>query len=110
MNPTSTSTRGYRYRPDWTGRVLEDLHLVEQMPVVGFVDVHHLLHGLRRQADLVSDHAGALGDPLADVDQLDLVGVDDVDIGVGVGQRGDRDPAALGLSEVGGQLDHAPRH
>ena len=50
------------------------------------------------------DHPGALGDPLTDVDQLDLVGVDDVDIGVGVGQRGDRDAAALGLRQVGGQL------
>ena len=93
-----------------TGSVLEHLHLVEQVPVVGFVDVHHLLHGLRRQADLVSDHAGALGDPLPDVDQLDLVGVDNVDIGVSVGQRSDRDAAALGLSEVGSQLVHAPGH
>ena len=58
----------------------------------------------RRQADLVPHHAGALGDPLTDVDQLDLVGVDHVDVGVSVGQRGDRDAAALGLSEVGSQL------
>ena len=52
----------------------------------------------------MADHARALGDPLPDVDQLDLVGVDHVDVGVSVGQRGDRDPAAFGLSEVGGQL------
>ncbi len=50
------------------------------------------------------DHPGALGDALADVDQLDLVGIDDVDVGVTGGQRGDRDPAAFGLGEVGGQL------
>ena len=42
-------------------------------------------------------HPGALGDPLADVDQLDLVGVDDVDVRDSVGQRGDRHAAALGL-------------
>ena len=104
MNPTSTSTRGYRYRRGLDRDVLEDLHLVEQVPVVGFVDAHHLLHRLRRQADLVTDHPGALGDPLADVDQLDLVGVNHVDVGVFVGQRGDRDPGALGLSQVGSQF------
>ena len=52
----------------------------------------------------MADHPRALGDPLADVDQLDLVGVDDVDIGVTRGQRGDRDAAAFGLRQVGGQL------
>ena len=52
----------------------------------------------------MTDHAGALGDPLADVDQLDLVGVHHVDIRVSVGQRGDRNAAALGLGEVGSQL------
>ena len=74
------------------------------MPVVGLVDAHHLLHRLARQPHLVADHRGALGDALADVDQLDLVGVDDVDVGVGRGQRGDRDAAALGLRQVGGEL------
>ncbi len=83
--------------------VLEDLHLVEQMPVVRLVDAHHLLHGQRRQSHLVPDHPSALGDPLADVDQLDLVGVDDVDLGVPRGQRRDRLAAPLGLREVGGQ-------
>jgi len=72
--------------------------------VVGFVDVHHLLHRLGRQSDLVTDHTGALGHPLADVDQLDFVGVDDVDTRVSVGQRGDRNTAAFGLGEVGSQL------
>ena len=52
----------------------------------------------------MSDHAGALGDPLADVDQLDLVGVDHVDIGIAGGQRVDRDAAPFGLREVGGQF------
>jgi hypothetical protein len=49
----------------------------------------------------VSHYAGTLCDPLPDVDQLDLVGIDHVDVGISVGQRGDRDPAALGLSKVG---------
>ena len=52
----------------------------------------------------MADHPGALGDPLADVDQLDLVGVDDVDLGVPGRQRRDRLAAPLGLREVGGQL------
>ena len=104
MKPTSTSTRGYRYVARLDRGVLEHLHLVEQVPVVGLVDAHHLLHRLARQAHLVPDHAGALGDPLPDVDQLDLVGVDDVDIGVGGRQRGDRLAAPLGLRQVGGQL------
>ena len=50
------------------------------------------------------DHPGAFGDPLPDVDQLDLVGVDDVDIGVGIGQRTDGDAAALCLGQVGCEL------
>lgn len=48
--------------------------------------------------------SGALGHPLPDVDQLDLVGVDDVDIGMAGRQRGDRLTAPLGLRQVGGQL------
>ena len=84
--------------------VLKHLHLVEQVTVVGFVHVHHFLHGLGRQANLVSHHAGAFCDPLMDVDQLDLIGIDHIDAGICVGQRGDRDAAALGLSEVGSQL------
>ena len=52
----------------------------------------------------MTDHTGALGDPLADVDQLYLVGVDDIDVRVSVGQRGDRNTAAFGLGEVGSQL------
>ena len=31
---------------DWHRAVLEHLHLVEQVPVVGLVDAHHLLHRL----------------------------------------------------------------
>jgi hypothetical protein len=84
--------------------VLVDLHLVEQVAVVGFVDVHHLLHGLRRQADLVPDHFRAAVHTLADVDELDLVGVDDIDIGMPVGQRGDRHAGLLGFGELGCQL------
>ena len=48
------------------------------------------------------DDAGTLGDALPDVDQLDLVGIDQVDIEVSVGQRGDWDAAALGETFVGG--------
>ena len=115
MKPTSTSTRGNRYLPGLHRHVFEHLHLVEQMPIVGLVDAHHLLHHLRRQPHLVPHHPGALGDPLADVDQLDLVGVDDVDIGVAGRQRGDRLTAPLGLRKVGGQLvadrntEHLPK-
>ena len=87
-----------------TGTSSIDLHLVEQVPVVRLVDTHHLLHRQRRQADFVADYPGALGDPLADVDQLDLVGVDDVDLWVPGRQRRDRLAAPLGLREVGGQL------
>jgi hypothetical protein len=83
--------------------VLEYLHLVEQVSVVRLVDAHHLLHRQRREAHLVTYHPRALGDPLTDVDQLDLVGVDDVDLGVRGGQRRDRLTAALGLREIGGQ-------
>ncbi len=84
--------------------VLEYLHFVEQVPIVRLVDAHHLLHRQRREADLVPHHPGAFGDPLTDVDQLDLVGVDDVDLGAPGGQRRDRLAAPLGLREIGGQL------
>ena len=115
MKPTSTSTRGYRYLPAVDRGVLEHLHLVEQMPVVRLVDAHHLLHCLARQAHFVAQYPGALGDPLADVDQLDLIGVDDVDIRVSRRQRGDRLTAAFGLRQVGSQLvagrhtEHLPK-
>ena len=48
------------------------------MSVVGFVNAHHGLHRLRGQSDLWAHHPSALGDALSDVDQLDLVGVDDI--------------------------------
>ena len=44
-----------------------------------------------------------LGDPLPDVDQLDLVGIDDVDVGFSGGERVDGNAAAFGLSQVGGE-------
>ena len=115
MKPTSTSTRGSRYLARLDRDVLEHLHLVEQMPVVGLVDAHHLLHRLGGQPHLVAHHAGTLGDPLTDIDQLNLIGIDDVDIGVGGRQRGDRLAAPLGLRQVGGQLvagrnsEHLPK-
>lgn len=56
------------------------------------------------EADLVTDHPSAFGDPLADVDQLDLVGIDHIDVGVRVGQRGDGHAAAFRLGQVGGEL------
>ena len=83
--------------------VLKDLHLVEQVAVVGFVDTHHLLHRQRREADLVAYHPGALSEPLPDVDQLDFVRVDDVDLGMPGRQRCDRLAAPLGLCEIGGE-------
>ena len=83
--------------------ILEHLHLVEQVAVVGFVDVHHLLHRLGRESDLVTYDARTLGNPLPDVDQLNLVGVDDVDVGFPASQRADGHAAALGLGQVGGQ-------
>ncbi|CKT02636.1 Uncharacterised protein [Mycobacterium tuberculosis] len=67
------------------------------MSVVWFVNPHHLLHDRRRQPDLMTHHAGTLGHPLPDVDQLDLVGVDDIDLGMGGGQLTDRVAASLGL-------------
>src|ERR1700753_4108766 len=82
--------------------VFVDLHLIEQVPVVRLVDAHHLLHRQRRQAHFVAHHPGTLGDPLPDVDQLDLVGVDDVDLGVAGRQRSDRLAAPLSLREDGG--------
>ena len=51
----------------------------------------------------MAHYPGALGDPLADVDQLDLVGVDDVDFGVPRRQRRNRLTAPLGLRDIGGQ-------
>ncbi|CKS65156.1 Uncharacterised protein [Mycobacterium tuberculosis] len=45
----------------------------------------------------MTHHAGTLGHPLPDVDQLDLVGVDDIDLGMGGGQLTDRVAASLGL-------------
>ncbi|GAA2801363.1 hypothetical protein GCM10010533_44870 [Mycolicibacterium pallens] len=50
------------------------------------------------------DHPGALRDPLTDVDQLNLVGVDHVDIGVIGRQRRHRNARALRLGKVGGKL------
>ena len=84
------------------GQVLARLHVVEQMAVVGLVDAHHVLHGLRRKADLVPDDAPPGVQTPPDVDQLDAVGVVDVEAGVGAGQRRDRGPAVLGGLQRGG--------
>ena len=45
------------------------------------------------------DDAGAGLEPAPDVEQLDLVGVDDVDVGPGLAQRRDRRPLDLGVPE-----------
>ena len=74
------------------------------MAVVRLVDTHHLLHRRGGQPDLVAHHGRPLGHPLADVDELDLVGVDDVDAGVGGGQRTHRNAGPFGLGEIGGQF------
>ncbi|BBX05770.1 hypothetical protein MAIC_05730 [Mycolicibacterium aichiense] len=52
----------------------------------------------------MTDHPRAFGDPLPDVDQLDFVGVDNVDIGVFGRQRRHRDATAFRLGKVGGKL------
>ncbi|GAY18053.1 hypothetical protein MSZK_47790 [Mycobacterium sp. shizuoka-1] len=52
----------------------------------------------------MADHPGAFGDPLPDVDELDLVGVDHVDIGVIRGQRRHGDARALRFGKVGGKF------
>ena len=52
----------------------------------------------------MAHHPGTLGHPLPDVDQLNLVGVDDVDVRVAGRQRGDRLTAPLGLRQLGSQL------
>ena len=49
---------------------------------------------------LCPHHPGALGHPLPDVEQLDLIRVHDVDPGL-PSVRVDRHPAALGLGQVG---------
>ena len=41
---------------------VEELHVVEQDAEVGLVDAQLLLHRARGQADLLADHAPALGD------------------------------------------------
>ena len=82
-----------------TGRPRRDLHVGEQVAVVGLVDAHHLLHRLRGEPDLVAVDARARLEPPADVQQLDLVGVDDVDVGPGLAQRRDRGTLDLGVPE-----------
>jgi hypothetical protein len=72
------------------GRGFEVPHGVEQMPVVGFVDAHHRLHRLRRQTHLVAGDGGTGVEPLADVDELDLVGIHHVEARVIVGWPIDR--------------------
>src|ERR1700753_2731299 len=85
------------------------------MPVVRLVDPHHLILRLRREPHFVAQNPRALGDPLTDIDQLDLIGVDDVNIRVGRRERSDRLPAPLSLRQVGGQLvagrntEHLPK-
>ena len=84
------------------------------MPVVRFVDAHHLLHCFRGQTYFVADHPGAVVETRPDVDQLDLIGVDYVDFGMSGSQRGDRFPGALSISEAGcefgtdGAAQHSP--
>ncbi len=47
---------------------------------------------------------GPVGQPAPDVEQLDLVGVHDVEVGVGLPQGPDRTPAALGRGQGGRRL------
>jgi hypothetical protein len=73
-----------------------DEHAVQQHAVVGFVDAEHLLHRLRRQADLAAADAFAVRDPPVDVDRLDRVGVLDRQIGMLIGERRYRDCRLIG--------------
>jgi hypothetical protein len=50
-------------------------HVGEEDAVVRLVDAQLLLHRHRRQADLVADDPGAVGEPPPGLDQLDLVRV-----------------------------------
>ncbi len=88
--------------------MLEVLHVVEQMTVIRFVDAHHLLHGLGGQADLVSRDLRAGVEPLTDVDQLDLVRVDHVEFGVGVGGAVDGGRRRLRPRQIGCDLPANP--
>ncbi len=74
--PRRAGSSSGRRRP---GRPRSRLHVGEQVAVVGLVDAHHLLHRLRRQPDLVAERPSRRLEPATDVEQLDLVGVDDVD-------------------------------
>ena len=76
-----------------------DLHVVQQVAVVRLVDAHHLLHRLRREPDLVPADPGARVQPTPDVEQLDLVGVDHVEVRPGLAQRRDRRAVASAAAQ-----------
>jgi len=54
----------------------------------------------------VPHHPSTLGNPLTNVDQLDLVRIDDVNLGCAAVKRRYRLATPLGLRQVGGQAHH----
>ena len=59
----------------------------------------HLLHRFRRQTDLVAAHHRTRLQALPDVRQLHLVRVDDIDLGIGLGEGCDDLLGDIGVPE-----------
>ena len=68
----------------WDLRAVRDHHAVEQMPVVGLIDLRGALHRLRSQPDLVSDELGSCRELAPCHFPGDRVGIIDGEIGPGL--------------------------
>ena len=105
MKASSISTRGRQNESCGILRAVCDHHVVEQMPVVGLVDLRGPLHRLRGQADLVADQLGAGRDLAVGDLGRDRIGVLEGDVRPGLGELGRLLPLLLrGHQDIGGLL------
>ena len=95
-NTISGSTRGWMSSAD-DDRVGGRVDAAgQQAPVHGLGHLHLLLLGPRRQPELGADDPLARGDATGAAGRLDPVGVLQREVGVGLGQAGDRRPVPDG--------------
>jgi len=80
----------------WDGLSVQYYHVVQQVPVVGLVDAHHLLHGLAGQANFLAYHPPPARDSGLDDGQLDLIRLEDGQVREALGQGINRDSVGLG--------------
>ena len=105
MKASSISTRGRQNEFVRYLRAVGDHHVVEQVPVVGLVDLRGSLHRLRGQADLMTDEFRAAGDLAVGDLGRDRIGVIEADVRKGLGELDRLLPLLLrGDQDIGGFL------